>query len=126
MIVHLYEEYGDRCVDHLRGMFAFALWDRTKRRLLVARDRLGKKPLFYRATPDAFWFGSEPKSILQDPEVPRDVNHDAIDAFLQLQYVPRESGPRCSMTSHMRASSASSTGPRRSSFPAIPHMSERG
>jgi asparagine synthase (glutamine-hydrolysing) len=88
VIVHLYEEYGDRCVDHLRGMFAFALWDRRKRRLLVARDRLGKKPLFYRATPDAFWFGSEPKSILQDPAVPRDVNHDAIDAFLQLQYVP--------------------------------------
>jgi asparagine synthase (glutamine-hydrolysing) len=88
VIVHLYEQYGERCVDHLRGMFAFALWDRTRRRLLVARDRLGKKPMFYRATSDAFWFGSEPKSILQDPEVPRDVNHDAIDSFLQLQYVP--------------------------------------
>src|SRR5215217_6305160 len=69
-------------------MFAFALWDRRERKLLVARDRLGKKPLFYRDTADAFWFGSEPKSILQDPEVPRDVNHEAIDAFLQLQYVP--------------------------------------
>src|SRR3954471_15733291 len=88
VIVHLYEQYGERCVEHLRGMFAFALWDRRERKLLVARDRLGKKPLFYRDTPDAFWFASEPKSIMQDPEVPRDVNHDAIDAFLQLQYVP--------------------------------------
>jgi asparagine synthase (glutamine-hydrolysing) len=88
VIVHLYEEHGERCVEHLRGMFAFALWDRSKRRLLLARDRVGKKPLFYRATPDAFWFASEPKSILQDPEVPRDVDRDAIDSYLQLQYVP--------------------------------------
>jgi asparagine synthase (glutamine-hydrolysing) len=88
VIVHLYEEHGERCVEHLRGMFAFALWDRRERRLLVARDRVGKKPLFYRATPEAFWFASEPKSILQDPEVPREVNRDAIDSYLQLQYVP--------------------------------------
>jgi asparagine synthase (glutamine-hydrolysing) len=88
VIVHLYEEHGDRCVEHLRGMYAFALWDRRRRRLILARDRLGKKPLFYRATPDAFWFASEPKSILQDPEVPRDVDRDAIDSYLQLQYVP--------------------------------------
>ena len=88
VIVHLYEQYGERCVDHLRGMYAFALWDRRRKRLLVARDRLGKKPLFYRDTPDTFWFGSEPKSILQDPEVPREVDRGAIDTYLQLQYVP--------------------------------------
>jgi asparagine synthase (glutamine-hydrolysing) len=88
VIVHLYEEYGDDCVQHLRGMFAFALWDRRKRRLLVARDRIGKKPLFYSATDDTLWFGSEAKSILQDPEVPRDIDAEAIDAYLQFQYVP--------------------------------------
>lgn len=88
VIVHLYEEHGERCVEHLRGMFAFALWDRRKRRLLLARDRVGKKPLFYRATSETLWFASEPKSILQDREVPREVNRDAIDSYLQLQYVP--------------------------------------
>ncbi|HEY4937871.1 MAG TPA: asparagine synthetase B, partial [Actinomycetota bacterium] len=51
-IVHLYEEHGERCVEHLRGMFAFALWDERRQRLLLARDRVGKKPLLYRATPE--------------------------------------------------------------------------
>src|SRR4051794_16398967 len=87
VIVHLYEELGDDCVGRLRGMFAFALWDRSRRRLLLARDRVGKKPLFYRATPDALWFGSEAKSILQDPEVSREIDLDAIDSFLHFQYV---------------------------------------
>jgi asparagine synthase (glutamine-hydrolysing) len=88
VIVHLYEEHGDACVEQLRGMFAFALWDRRRRRLLVARDRIGKKPLFYGERDGQFWFGSEAKAILQDPEVPRDVNRDAIDSFLHYQYVP--------------------------------------
>lgn len=88
VIVHLYEEHGDGCVEHLRGMFAFALWDKSRRRLLLARDRVGKKPLFYCVRDRTIWFGSEPKAILQDPEVPRDVNLDAIDCFLQFQYVP--------------------------------------
>jgi asparagine synthase (glutamine-hydrolysing) len=88
VIVHLYEEYGDACVDHLRGMFAFALWDRPKRRLLIGRDRVGKKPLFYAERDGSFWFGSEAKSILEDPAIPRDVNYQAIDAFLHYQYVP--------------------------------------
>jgi asparagine synthase (glutamine-hydrolysing) len=88
VIVHLYEEHGSRCVEHLRGMFAFALWDRTKRRLLLARDRLGKKPLFYAHRDGALWFASEPKSILQDPEVPREVDLEAVDAFLEGMYVP--------------------------------------
>ncbi|MEO8092017.1 MAG: asparagine synthase (glutamine-hydrolyzing) [bacterium] len=88
VIVHLYEDLGDECVHRLRGMFAFALWDRPRRRLLVARDRLGKKPLLYSHRGGTLWFGSEGKSILQDQAVPRDVDFDAVDAFLQFGYVP--------------------------------------
>ena len=88
VIVHLYEDHGDACVDRLRGMFALAVWDRPRRRLLLARDRVGKKPLFYAARNGSFWFASEAKSILRDAEVPRDVDLDAIDCFLQFQYVP--------------------------------------
>lgn len=88
VIVHLYEEHGDGCVEHLRGMFAFALWDCHHHRLLLARDRIGKKPLFYAERGGSLWFGSEAKSILQDPEIPRDADRDAIDSFLQFQYVP--------------------------------------
>src|SRR5882757_11568570 len=62
-IVHLYEEYGPDCVQHLRGMFAFAIWDRRDRKLFIARDRLGIKPLYYRLTPENFLFGSEIKVI---------------------------------------------------------------
>jgi asparagine synthase (glutamine-hydrolysing) len=88
VIVHLYEDYGVGCVDHLRGMFAFALWDRLRRRLLIARDRVGKKPLFYSQSDDTICFASEPRAILADPQIPRDVNFAAIDSFLQLSYVP--------------------------------------
>ena len=87
-IVHAYEEYGDDCVTHLRGMFAFALWDRQARRLLLARDRIGKKPLFYAQRGDTLWFGSEAKAILQDEEVDRSIDLDAIDCYLHFQYVP--------------------------------------
>src|SRR4051812_34755408 len=87
VIVHLYEEHGDDCVHHLRGMFAFALWDRRRGRLLAARDRIGKKPLFYAQRGDGFWFASEPRAILEDPEVPRDIDPAAIDGFLQYAYV---------------------------------------
>jgi asparagine synthase (glutamine-hydrolysing) len=88
VIVHLYEDHGTDCVSRLRGMFAFALWDRKRRTLLLARDRLGKKPLFYSRRDGTIWFGSEAKAILQDPEVDRDVNLDAIDSYLHFQYVP--------------------------------------
>ena len=88
VIVHLYEDYGVDCVRHLRGMFAFALWDGRRRQLLLARDRVGKKPLFYAAKDGTLWFGSEAKSILQDPAVEREVDFDAIDCFLHFQYVP--------------------------------------
>ena len=87
VIVHLYEEHGDDCVEHLRGMFAFALWDRRRRRLLAARDRIGKKPLFYAQLGDRFWFASEPRAILEDGAVPRDFDPHAIDSFLHFQYV---------------------------------------
>jgi len=87
-IVHLYEEYGRDCARHLRGMFAFALWDTRRRRLLLARDRVGKKPLFYAEQDGAFWFGSEAKSILQDETVERRIDARAIDAYLHYQYVP--------------------------------------
>lgn len=88
VIVHLYEEHGPDCVRHLRGMFAFALWDEGLGRLLLARDRVGKKPLFYYEADGELWFGSEAKAILQDTAVPREPDYAAIDAYLQYQYVP--------------------------------------
>ena len=63
VILHLYEEYGDNCVTHLRGMFAFAIWDTKKKRLFIARDHLGQKPLFFCQMNGAFAFASEVKSI---------------------------------------------------------------
>jgi len=87
-IVHLYEEHGDRCVEHLRGMFAFGIWDQSKKRLLLARDRLGQKPLFYYEDDDRLIFASEIKAILQAPEVPREVDPVSLDLFLAYQYVP--------------------------------------
>ena len=88
VIVHAYEQWGDDAVDRFRGMFAFALWDATRRRLLLVRDRLGVKPLYYCATPSGITFGSEIKSLLQDPDVPREWSPEALDAYLALQYVP--------------------------------------
>jgi asparagine synthase (glutamine-hydrolysing) len=88
VIVHLYEDYGVDCVQHLRGMFAFALWDSRRRQLLLARDRVGKKPLFYSFRDGTLWFASEAKSILQDSAIPREADLDAIDSFMRLQYVP--------------------------------------
>jgi asparagine synthase (glutamine-hydrolysing) len=88
VIVHLYEDHGIDCVRHLRGMFAFALWDRRRRQLLLARDRVGKKPLFYALENGTVWFGSEAKAILEDPAIERDVDFDAIDSFLHFAYVP--------------------------------------
>ncbi|MDQ3212642.1 MAG: asparagine synthase (glutamine-hydrolyzing) [Acidobacteriota bacterium] len=89
IIVHGYEEWGDRCVDRFRGMFAFAVWDASARRLLLARDRLGVKPLYYAEVPGCgIVFGSEIKSLLEDPEVPRAWRPEAIDAYLTLLYIP--------------------------------------
>ena len=88
-IVHAYEEYGSACVERLRGMFAFAIWDKHKRRLFIARDRAGKKPLYYTQTPQGtFIFGSELKSLLEHPETRREINTEALDAYLSFGYVP--------------------------------------
>src|SRR5882672_2551267 len=89
VIVHGYEQWGAKCVDRFRGMFAFAVWDAAARRLLLARDRLGVKPLYYSELPGVgLVFGSEIKSLLEDPDVSREWRADAIDAYLTLLYVP--------------------------------------
>lgn len=88
VIVHLYEEQGVDCVRHLHGMFAFALWDRRRRRLLVARDRIGKKPLFYAVRDGGVTFSSELRSLLQAGGPPEEVDPRAVDAFLTFGYVP--------------------------------------
>jgi asparagine synthase (glutamine-hydrolysing) len=86
-IVHLYEEYGEECVLHLRGMFAFALWDSSKRRLFLARDRLGIKPLYYRQTEESFLFASEIKALLAHPGVSAELNRAALPEFLAFGYL---------------------------------------
>lgn len=91
VIVHAYEEYGRGCLERLRGMFAFALWDARSRTLFLARDRVGKKPLFYFLGHDRFLFASEIKALLIDDAVPRQPDPVALDHFLALGYVP---GPR--------------------------------
>jgi asparagine synthase (glutamine-hydrolysing) len=88
VIAHLYEQYGTDCVTHLHGMFAFALWDRRRRRLLVARDRVGKKPLYYAEREGQFTFASELRALLEDPTIPREVDPGALDSFLAYGYVP--------------------------------------
>jgi len=88
VIIHLYEEYGLDFVEHLRGMFALAIWDSRRQRLVLARDRAGQKPLFFRHDDTRFVFASELKSLLQIPDVPRELNREAVLEFLTLQYVP--------------------------------------
>jgi len=88
VLVHLYEEYGDRCVDPLRGMFAFAIWNGPRRELFLARDRLGIKPLYYAATPDGFLFGSELKALVQSPWLRARLDRRGLAAYLQYGYVP--------------------------------------
>jgi asparagine synthase (glutamine-hydrolysing) len=88
VIVHLYEEHGVDCVKHLHGMFGFALWDRRRRRLLLARDRVGKKPLYYSTASGGATFASELRALLEDPDVPRRIDPAAIDLFLTYGYVP--------------------------------------
>ena len=87
-LVHAYEQWGHECVQHLRGMFAFAIWDDRHRKLFLARDRMGQKPLFYRLAAGRITFASELKSLLQVPGAPRDVNPEAVADFVTLQYVP--------------------------------------
>ncbi len=88
VLVHGYEEWGDALPERLRGMFAFAVWDAKKRRLLMARDRLGIKPLYYNLGGVRLSFGSELKQLLRDREVPRELDEGALDCYLSLRYVP--------------------------------------
>jgi asparagine synthase (glutamine-hydrolysing) len=88
VIVHLYEDFGEECVQHLRGMFGFAVWDVRRRRLFVARDRLGIKPLYYTQMDGRLIFGSEIKAILQHPSVQACLNAEGLSNFLSLKYVP--------------------------------------
>ena len=87
-IVHAYEEYGVDCVARLHGMFSFAIWDATRRRLLLARDRAGKKPLYYTQVNGSLLFGSEIKSLLFHPDVKRKADTQALADFLSVRYVP--------------------------------------
>lgn len=88
IILHAFEEWGESCVEKLRGMFAFAIWDSKKRALFLARDRLGIKPLFYGSVNGKFYFASEMKAILSDPEFPRDMDESALVSYFTLSYIP--------------------------------------
>ncbi len=90
VIVHLYEEFGVGCMEKLRGMFAFAIWDEGRKQLLLARDRVGIKPLYYWLSKDSLIFGSEIKALLADPEVRPEVAPEIIDRFLTFLYIPGE------------------------------------
>lgn len=87
-IIHAYERYGYECARHLRGMFAFAIWDERTQELLLARDRVGKKPLLYAQENGQLIFGSEFSSLLSHPDVSRDVEPEAIDQYLSFMCVP--------------------------------------
>ncbi|MGB5224857.1 MAG: hypothetical protein WBN49_06765, partial [Arenicellales bacterium] len=88
VILHLYEEYGDDCVKHLRGMFAFALWDSVKRRLLMARDHLGQKPLFFCQKNGGFAFASEVKSILASEIIKPEIDLEGLWHYMSLRFMP--------------------------------------
>ena len=82
-IVHLYDDFGEGCLEYLRGMFAFAIWDEREQELFVARDRVGKKPLLYSHQPNGdLIFGSEFRALLEHPSVGREVDYDALDSYL--------------------------------------------
>ncbi len=88
VIAHGYEEWGEQAVERFRGMFAYAIWDARARRLVLTRDRLGVKPLYYALVPGGIVFGSEIKSLLEHPDVGREWRPDMLDAYLTLLYVP--------------------------------------
>jgi asparagine synthase (glutamine-hydrolysing) len=88
VIVHLYEEFGPPCVEKLRGMFAFAIWNENTKTLFLARDRVGIKPLYYCLTDTSLVFASEIKAILADPSIAREIAPEMIDRFLTFLYVP--------------------------------------
>jgi asparagine synthase (glutamine-hydrolysing) len=89
-IVHLYEEYGNECVQHLQGMFAFAIWDQRKRQIFIARDRLGIKPLYYCHDGDRLLFGSEIKALLAHPQLRPEFNRKTLREYLAFGYISGE------------------------------------
>jgi asparagine synthase (glutamine-hydrolysing) len=88
VIPHLYEELGARCVERLNGMFAFALWDASRHELVLARDRFGKKPLYYVEVGGSLLFGSELKSLVEHPLCPQELDFESLSCYLALEYVP--------------------------------------
>lgn len=90
VILAAYREWGTNCLDHLDGMFAFALYDNSRRRIFMARDRAGEKPLFYFLSKNSLRFASELKGLLADPDFPRRIDTKALDCYLAMGYVPRE------------------------------------
>src|SRR5207245_1035685 len=88
-IVHAYEQWGTAAIARLRGMFGLAIWDARKRALILARDRVGIKPLHYTIAEDRLYFGSEIKSLLCAPDVSRELDLDALDHYLSFLYTPR-------------------------------------
>lgn len=88
VIVHLYEEMGRDCVNRLRGMFALAVWDSRKEELFLARDRVGKKPLYYAVAQGVLYFSSEIQALYEVPEIPKEIDYDAIDQYLTYSYIP--------------------------------------
>jgi asparagine synthase (glutamine-hydrolysing) len=92
-IVHLYEQFGEDCVNHLRGQFAFALWDQKESKLLLARDRMGQIPLYYALRNGCLHFSSELPSLLLSLEEKAEINLNAIDLYLSLQYIPEPNTP---------------------------------
>lgn len=90
VIVHLYEEYGNTCVDHMQGMFAFAIWDKNQNKLYIARDRVGIKPLYYFQSRQTLAFASELKALRTLSDAPDQLNKDAIDSFWCFNYLPGE------------------------------------
>jgi asparagine synthase (glutamine-hydrolysing) len=90
VIVHAYEQWGQGAIGRLRGMFGLAIWDARSRALLVARDRIGIKPMYYAQVNGRLYFGSELKSLLQAPDLPRDLDANALDHYLSFLYTPRD------------------------------------
>ncbi len=88
VVVHLYEEYGVDCVKRLRGMFAFAIWDRPRRRLFLARDHIGQKPLFFYQKNSVFAFASEIKALLQGPHAEAELDVIALNHLISLRFIP--------------------------------------
>ena len=90
VIVHAYEEWGEAAIARLRGMFGLAIWDDRRKTLLIARDRIGIKPMYYAEVGGTLYFGSEVKSLLCAPEMPRELDLDALDHYLSFLYTPRD------------------------------------